>query len=305
MSDDLYYFLAGFFGALIVLFLIFLSASCFAGELTLTPSEMTKLSQYFHDDHQLIWKGDALFIELPLTQEKRLVFPSHVSVDMKGALDNSQMKALANDRSLYLTALKPISKTRIFATLPESNQVILLDIATSANASADTTTIQMENPNAQNKGDHAVKSNDSELTTTQFNELSNTKEISYAGMVRFAWQQLFAPERMLAKLPHYQRVPMHTEMFIRGLFYGDRVLAHPIASWQINQFIVTAVELQNLYAHSVTLQIPRDLCGQWLALSFYPYQNLAAHGKAQDRTTLFLVSKSSFANSVRICHVNA
>lgn len=305
MSDDLYYFLAGFFGALALLFLIFFSASCFAGELTLTQREMSKLSQYFHDDHQLIWRGDALLIELPLAQEKRLVFPSHVSVDMKGALDNSQIKALSNDHSLYLTALKPFSKTRIFASLPESNQVILLDIETSANASADTTTVQVENKSEQNKGNLEDQFNVRESTTTQLNELSNTKEISYAGMVRFAWQQLFAPERMLAKLPHYSRVPMHTETFIRGLFYGDRVLAHPIASWQIQSSIVTAVELQNLYAHPVTLRIPRDLCGQWLALSFYPRQHLAAHGKAQDRTTLFLISKSSFEGSVRMCHVNA
>ncbi len=99
---------------------------------------MQKLKKFIpsneDDDSRLVWKGDPITISLPIDQEKRIVFPVNVTVDLKGALNTDQLRILNDDKSIYLTALKAFQNTRIYVSLKDSGEVLLIDLATSDRA---------------------------------------------------------------------------------------------------------------------------------------------------------------------------
>lgn len=297
----------------LLLLMISLNTLVFADPLLLTDAEMKKLQHYFpaQDTYsanaQLIWKGDPLAIELPLNQEKRIIFPDKVLPDLKGKLNTDQLRLYNDDKSLYLTALKPFSSTRLFVTTQDLGEVILIDLSTNNQANAATTTINI-----------APKNNHSSVTTSTVNNEDSTSAIDNVGtasmsdndnaitLIRFAWQQLYAPSRLLTNPLGISRAPMHTVFILSTLVYGDKVYAHPEASWIYDDTYVTAVELRNKYPHSTTINLSRDLCGDWQAASLYPRSYLKQAGdKLGDSTVLFLVSKKPFSDSMEVCNVHA
>ncbi|MEO8402573.1 MAG: DUF3438 family protein, partial [Gammaproteobacteria bacterium] len=171
---------------LLIFFLcVITSAMTYADDLsslTLSPAEMQKLKKYFPTESEtshLAWKGDPVTVQLPVGQEKRVVFPAAVLVDVKGALNTDQLHMLNNDKSVYLTAVKPFEKTRIYVTLQESGKVILVDLVTNENIPNATQYIDIKEsaPPAQ--------TNQSTVATTQAVSLDATVEQVSAGGVAF------------------------------------------------------------------------------------------------------------------------
>lgn len=279
-----------FFGACFVY-----HSLCFAdglSSLTLTEAEMQKLKKFFPDEsNHLLWQGDPLVIALPLGQEKRMVFSEKVSVDLKGSLTTDQLKLLNNDKSLYLTVLKSFPITRIFVTLKESGEVILIDLKVDDHATNSTQYIDVRHK--------------TQITNTVINN-SLVKDTTYVDLIRFSWQQTFAPERFIKQFPQYQRYPMHTRKFVSGLVYGDKVIAFPQASWLSGNRYATVVSLRNKYKHPTSIDIRKDLCGAWNAAVIYPRSQLQSNGDIQkDSTTLFLISKEPFGKVIQVCYGNA
>jgi hypothetical protein len=80
------------------------------------------------------------------------------------------------------------------------------------------------------------------------------------------------------------------------------VLAHPSASWSKGDWYITVVALRNKYSHNTKLDLSRDLCGSWQAASLYPRRVLKPLGdKFGDSTTLFLISRQSFDDTMKVC----
>ena len=77
-------------------------------------------------------------------------------------------------------------------------------------------------------------------------------------------------------------------------------MALPLASWRGSDLFVTAVLLRNLLSQTISLD-PHSLCGTWKAASFFPVAELAPRGNIKDTTTVFLVSKRPFADSLKEC----
>ena len=99
---------------------------------------------------------------------------------------------------------------------------------------------------------------------------------------------------------------MKTYPFVSALVYGDKVFAVPVASWAAGEHYVTAVILRNKYLHKTSINLDKDICGNWLAASLYPRPKLGASGnKPHDTTTLFLVSDKPFGDVLRTCYGNA
>ena len=281
--------------------------------LTLTDAEMQKLKKYFPTDDasHVVWNGEPVSISLPLGKEKRIVFPSHVKVDVNGALDAEQLRLLNNDKSLYLTALKSFATTRIYVTFQDSGKVMLMDINPSDTATNATQYIDL--PPNENKSHSAqsvaiattvnsANSDEVAMITTE----SDNDTITYVDLIRYAWTQLYAKDRLLKEMPHYARLPMHTTPFVSDLIYGDKVVAHPEASWMIGNHVVTVVSLQNKYSHHTSIRIQKDICGEWEAATLYPRAVLKPHGQQDgDMTTLILVSRQPFGETLGVCHGNA
>ena len=270
--------------------------------LTLTNAEMQKLKKYFpsEENSHLIWKGDPISIALPLNKEKRVVFPDHVSVDVKNTLTSDQLRVLNNDKSLYLTALKSFSTTRIYITLKATGEVVLIDVVTDPTASNTTQQIDIkQNNNAQSEPTITASSIHTDI-------IQSNEDVNFADLIRFAWQQAYAPERLIKNAVIYSRAPMHTEKFISDLILGDKVIAYPEGSWVAGNYYVTAIYLRNKYPHKTQIQIPTDICGDWQAATLYPNSNLKPYGdKSGDSAMLFLVSTQSFGETLGVCHGDA
>src|SRR5580700_317473 len=181
--------------AITFIVLLFCSAFSYAdslSQLTLTDEEMKKLKMYFpsDDSEHLTWKGDPIILSLPLNKEKRIVFNEKVSVDLKGALNTDQLRILNNDKSLYLTAFQVFKTTRVFVTLKESGEVLLIDLKADEQASDKTQYIE------------------SKSITTKGHNVVN--DLSYVDLIRFAWQQSYAPEKLINNNSEFSRVPMRT-----------------------------------------------------------------------------------------------
>jgi len=272
--------------------------------LTLTDAEMQKLKKYFpeEDTRHLVWTGEPISIALPINKEKRLIFPVSVSVDVKSALNEDQLRIVNNDQSIYLTALKQFSVTRIYVTLKETGKVILLDLMADGNASDATQQIDIK----LNNNPVSIKTKANNEPVSSFSENMINNDISFIDLIRFAWQEVYAPERLIHNRSVFTRAPMHTEKFVSDLVYGDKVIAYPEGSWIGGNQYITAVLLRNKYPHQTYINIRRDLCGNWQAGSIYPTGSLKSYGnKRGDSAMLFLISTQSFGDAMRTCHGDA
>ncbi len=176
-------------------------------------------------------------------------------------------------------------------------------------------------PNEKEKGSSASSKNvDSAVTTTTTpsesegeSTLTSNAELeptmtegdTYVALTRYAWQQLYAPTRFLKNPLGMTRSAMQTDSLQSSLVYGDKMIAHPLASWSLNHVYITAVSLRNQYPHATSIRVPQDLCGHWVAAVLYPRAQLSASGnKNSDSTTLFLLSREPFNLATEICHVS-
>jgi integrating conjugative element protein (TIGR03749 family) len=276
--------------------------------LTLTDAEMQKLKKYFPTDDvsHLVWKGDPITIALPVNKEKRIVFSSQVSVDVKSALTADQLRILNNNKSIYLTALKSFQPARIYVTLKDSNEVVLIDLITDEHASNAMQQIDIKKNNIAVANSNAISSPASESPTEAVETSTQNDDVSVVDLIRFAWQQAYAPERLMQNASHYSRAPMHTEKFVSDLVYGDKVIAYPESSWVSGDHYVTAVLLRNKYPHKTHIDLSKGLCGDWKVATIYPAATLAAYGnKRGDSAMLFLVSNRPFGETIGVCHGDA
>lgn len=264
--------------------------------LRLTDAEMQHLKKYFpaEEDLHLIWRGDPLKVQLPLGKEKRLVFPEHVTTNVKESLiKTAQLQLQNNDKSIYLTALTAFSDTRIYVTLQESGEVIFVDLSVSDEAGNETQYIDIKQNNKMSSIAEAVAS-----SSEQPLELN---DVSTVDLIRFAWQEIYSPEQLRKQ---YVRAPMRTQRFVSDLVYGDKVIAHPISSWMAGIYHVTAIALQNKYPISTKIDLKKDICGDWQAATIYP-RSVLKTDRANDSATLFLVSQKPFGEALGVCHGNA
>ncbi len=290
--------------------------------LTLSAQDEQALRAALPHDTQIVtnwvWQGNPLILTLPLRQEKRLIFPEPVQVDVNSQLTTDQCQVINDHQSVYLTALKPFEqKTRIYITLKNSHQIIFLDVMTDSNnntqSTADTIKIRVaaHQPLLSNS---AMAENDlpdhnnpvmasAENSLLSYNAVSSVSADEWVQDMRWVWQQLYAPNYLLSNHFDFNRSPMHTGFWISGLFYSDAVFAHPLASWIRDDTVITAVELRNPSPHLTTLDLTHDLCGHWRAAMVYPREVLQPTGhKPADSTTLFLISNDSFEQALGDCH---
>lgn len=269
--------------------------------LLLSNEEMQKLKKYFPEDdgtEHKIWNGNPITVLLPVGKEKRLLFSSPITVDIKGQLTTEQLKIINNDKSLYLTAEKDIPTTRIYIT-QDTNKVILVDIATDSKASANLVYID-------NQSIKSTQTIATSLVDTSNNITNSSNHIGMVALMRYAWQQLYASKETVVTNSNIIRTPMQTHFFISTLIYGDKVIANPKSSWKSDNLYVTAIELRNKYPHKTHINVVKDICGSWQAALLYPRTTLQAVGnKASDSTTLFLISKKPFSDSMGVCNGDA
>lgn len=269
-----------------------ISIASASSPLALSDQQINLLKSHYPENEpaSILWQGDPITITLPINQEKRLIFSEPIQADLNAQLTTAQLRVINNEHSLYLTAQSSFPTTRMYVTLKNSHEMILLDVSTTTEASNSTQVITVKPKH------HSPDHEENNIYSADH----------FVNAIRFAWQQLYAPEGVQHENLTFERTPMHSSSWVNGLIYGNGVLAHPIASWKANGLYVTAVELRNQYAHPARIQLSKDICGHWRAAVLYPRKILQPVGNVSgDSTTLFLLSNQPLGESMQVCHGDA
>lgn len=237
-------------------------------------------------DKTVLWQRGPIKITLPVGKERFVTFPNEVKFGYNTAFLPSSVFSVENDnRTLYLLAKRPFQTQRVEAELA-SGEIILLDIRAELNVNDNPVDIEL--PHVQNNGSPNASR-------------ANSANLNYAGLVRYAAQQLYAPERLLRSSFSITRFPMGTDHVV-PLFYDSSAIAMPLASWRGGDLYVTALTVKNLLNQSLQLN-SNLLCGDWKAASFFPQTTISAKGAKlnKDTTTLFLISSRPFSKAIKPC----
>ena len=240
-------------------------------------------------DEHVVWQRAPIEIVLPVGTERFVTFPVDVQFGYNtAALPPSVLRVENDNRTLYLTAKQAFDTQRVEAKL-ENGDIILLDL--SAKENADGNPIDIVLPQLHSSSDQ----------TDTTNSYASTASVNYVSLIRYAVQELYAPERLLTQSFNITRFPMETTHVV-PIFYDGSASAMPLASWRGDNLYVTALLIKNTLNQSLRLD-PRLLCGEWRSASFYPQTLLEPHGTPvnQDTSTLFVVSDQPFANAIQHC----
>jgi len=241
-----------------------------------------------NSDEHVVWQKAPIEINLPVGQERYISFPSSIQFGYDANdLPASMLRVENNNQTLYLTAKQAFPLQRVEAKLI-NGEIILMDLT--AKEGGDDASIDIVLPQA-----NPVEGNSTHSTYT------NDTNINYISLIRYAVQQLYAPERLINHAANITRFPMSTSHVV-PLVYDNSISAMPLASWRDGDLYVTAILIKNQLHQALRLD-PRLICGNWQAATFYPKNKIAARGTPinRDTSTLFVVSNRPFAEAMQSC----
>lgn len=218
------------------------------------------------------WQRLPLSVPLAVGHERVLFLDQTVRVGLPAAL-SGKLRVQSANGALYLRASTPFPSTRLHLQLPDSGELILLDLAAAADQPA------LEPLRIVREGH-----------TTNAEPVAKTPPTPIpVALVRYAAQQLYAPLRTVEPLPGIRPVRLSRPGDLNPLLPSDPVSARPLAAWRLAEYQVTAVLLRNQTTEPVALD-PRRLNAQLYAASFQ-HDYLGALGSPEDTSVAYLVTR--------------
>jgi integrating conjugative element protein (TIGR03749 family) len=218
------------------------------------------------------WQRLPLGVPLAVGHERVIFLDQPVRVGLPPALSGNLRVQSAND-ALYLLASAPFPSTRLQLQLPDSGELILLDLtAETGRPALEPLRIVREGPTSETES----------LPTAPPTPIP-------VALVRHAAQQLYAPLRTVEPLPGVQAHRPNLSAELTHLLPSDPVAARPLAAWQLAEYTVTAVVLRNRTTEHVALD-PRRLDARLYAASFQ-HEFLGPHGTPEDTSVAYLVTR--------------
>jgi len=237
----------------------------------------------------VVWNKAPINVVLPVGQERMVSFPEPMKFGYNdGLLPPSTLRVENDDETLYLLAHKSFPVQRVEVLMPQTGDVILLNL--SANKHASDTPLDVVLPETGNT-QTSQQSSDSDSVVPQ--------DVDNVSLIRWAVHQLYAPARLLTQPDYINRVPMGT-LQSAPLILDNSMTASPRISWRANNSFVTAVMLYNNENFSQSVN-PAQFCGNWEMVGVYPRRTLAPQNNVNDFTTVFLMSKAPFSQAISEC----
>ncbi len=269
---------------------LFVAFSVFA-TMTSVAKQHEHSSDFVHPTHsvpveRIFWEKKPIKLTLAVDHERVIHMPGKgtIKAGVPAFLNRGALRTQIVDNTLYWLANEPFEETRVQVVNSVTGETFLFDIeGVEKGGSIAPVEIVTAKP-AHSLGESSAK-----------NGTKPTKSIDYVTLTRYASQQLYAPERLLANLPGVVRVPLDSESKV-NLVRGSKIEALPLISWKGGDFYVTAVRLRNTTTDYINLD-PRDLRGQWLAATFQ-HARLFPEGDEADTTAVYLVSKRKFEKAL-------
>lgn len=228
-----------------------------------------------NNKEHVVWDRVPISFVVPVGAERIISFPDRVVLkSLDDDLTSDKLKILNNQGSLYIKAKKEFNPIRVAVSLQKTGEVILVDIASKPNVNSRPLEVILKEELDENK------------------QADNEASQDYISLIRQAVQELYASQRLIASSQNIKRAPMYTEKSI-SLFWDLPLISMPIASWSSNNYYITAVILKNNSRKDLTISLDY-IKGDWVAASLYPSDLLTKRDSKNDRTTLFLVSKTPF-----------
>lgn len=227
----------------------------------------------------IIWDRKPILVNLPVGEEKIVIFQESFELGIdRGHLNEETLKVDNIEGALYLKASREFStKNRIYVKLKSGNMV-LLDLV--ASELGDASTIHVN---------HKVK----EQGATK----SKPRLSAYKALIRYGASQLYAPDRLVEVNSKMVRVPMRSTQLV-DLVPGHFVYSMPISQWSDGDLYVTAVLVRNKTNTKQKVSL-KNIKGNWVAASTYPFATLSDASSSKNSTTIFLVSNVPFNQAIQ------
>ncbi len=233
------------------------------------------------------WSQTPLHLELKVGVEQNIHIPQATRLQIGVPNEVAQqIETQIIDNHLWLTAKEEFSSTRLLLIAePLGKQILEVQ----------------SNHYAVNLGP-VVISKDSNKSTDNSRQNSDAQH-GFISLTRWVVQQLYAPKRLLTKLPGVTQVAVNRakiNLFRCGAriptLCGNALLSSPMASWKSPNHFITAVHVKNNLDEPVTLD-PRELIGSWRTASFV-HTKLSPSGQINDSTVLVLISDKPFTDAI-------
>ena len=218
------------------------------------------------------WQRLPLGVPLAVGHERVIFLDQPVRVGLPPAL-SGKLRVQSANGALYLLASAPFSSTRLQLQLPDSGELILLDLTAEASKPA------LE----------PLRIVHTEPTQNAESATATPPTPIPVALVRHAAQQLYAPLRTVEPLPGVRPHRPNLPLELSHLLPSDPVAARPLAAWRLAEYTVTAVLLRNQTPEPVALD-PRRLNARLYAASFQ-HKFLGPRGTPEDTSVAYLVTR--------------
>ena len=236
----------------------------------------------------IVYKEIPVDLSLKINKERVFMFTNPVEIWLP---DNAQ--SLVNvesvGRNLYITALNHFTKIRIRVRSieDESFYIFNLKIVNENNVISDL--LKVIHHNELNRVD---------LKQDALYRQTNLDPRLY--LIRYAAQQLYAPQRLLKPDPNVIAMA-HSKTELPHLIRGGFVRAMAIASWKNtnNSLYVTAIRLENISNKKIQINHEKDIRGNFLVSAlqhtYLESKNVSDVKKDHSNvTTLYVVGEQEF-----------
>ncbi|MCQ9422319.1 TIGR03749 family integrating conjugative element protein [Pseudomonas sp. LJDD11] len=227
------------------------------------------------------WQRLPIAVLLQVGQERIIFVDRNVRVGMPRSLKN-QLRVQSNSGALYLRANGLIEPTRLQLQDVSNGEIILLDIA-ATEVPSDTPALEPLK---------IVKAAPVEPDATQPGDTQEQRPAQTpvpVVLTRYAAQNLYAPLRTVEPLYGVTQARVDRHLSLHSLLPTLPVQASVLGAWQLDDFQVTAVRLQNRSSSALQLD-PRLLQGDFIAATFQ-HRSLDVQGTAADSTALYLITR--------------
>lgn len=230
------------------------------------------------------WQRLPLPIDLQVEKERVILVDKNVKVGYPKALEG-KIRLQSTGGAVYLKALEPFPTARLQLKDMLTNEIILLDITAKEKVANPQETVRL-------LYEGKVENQSGSLNQDEEGEepaLASPQLPVPAALTRYAAQMLYAPLRTVESVPGIRQIAHGLPSKITTLLPALPITATPLMSWQLGDYVVTAIRLQNKGASRLDLD-PRELQGRFYAATFQHHW-LGGSGSTEDTTTLYLVTE--------------
>lgn len=250
------------------------------------------MSEQAFADILMKWDRKPIPVALQVNTERIIFMDKNVKVGYPAELEG-KLRIQSTGGAVYLKALGIFQATRLEFRDVATGEIFLFDIGAHKKVSNPTEVIRVVADSIVEKQSGSLNQDD--LAETEV--VTRTPQLPIpAALTRYAAQSLYAPLRTVEPLEEVRRVAHRLPEKITTLLPAYPITANPLMSWQLDNYVVTAVRLQNRGVSRITLD-PRELQGRFYAATFQ-HNWLGGYGSSEDTTTVYLVTEGHANNAV-------